>query len=52
MTVATALVPSERMPKQVFYIPAFALLALIIFLQARRRRTENLSASSEAQAEA
>jgi len=30
------LVPAERMPKEVFYIPALLLLGLIVFLQRRR----------------
>ncbi|MGI9492324.1 MAG: DUF3394 domain-containing protein, partial [Geminicoccaceae bacterium] len=30
-------VESERMPKEVFYIPALLLLALIVMLQWRRR---------------
>ncbi len=29
-------IPTDRMPKEVFYIPALLLLALIIFLQKRR----------------
>lgn len=29
---------AERMPKEVFYIPAFLLLAVVFFLQRRRRR--------------
>ncbi len=35
-------VANERMPKQIFYIPAFLLLGLIIFLQRRRMSTHNL----------
>lgn len=33
-------VEADRMPKEVFYIPAFALLILIYMLQAGRRRKE------------
>ena len=33
------LINRDRMPKEIFYLPALALLALIIFLQKRRRKT-------------
>lgn len=36
--------PAERMPKEVFYIPAFLLLALVSFLQMRRKETEEAEA--------
>ena len=36
--------PSERMPKQIFYIPAALLLALIWFVQRRRRPSEAAAA--------
>ena len=49
--ISTAFVPSERMPKEVFYIPAFLLLALIIFLQRGRKARQAASAPpSEASA--
>ena len=41
--VTSVQVPNERAPKQVFYIPAFALLALVVFLQRRRKAREELS---------
>jgi hypothetical protein len=31
-------VPADRMPKEVFYIPALVLLGLIVFLQRGRQR--------------
>ena len=31
---------TERMPKEVFYLPALLLLGLVFLLQMRRRRTE------------
>ncbi len=34
------LVPAERMPKEVFYLPALLLLGLIIFMQRNRQRRE------------
>lgn len=41
--VAAIEVESERMPKEVFYIPALILLALVVMLQ-RRRRPETVDA--------
>ncbi|MCG8695882.1 MAG: TRAP transporter permease [Minwuiales bacterium] len=38
--VVSVKVPSERMPAEVFYLPAFLLLALIAFLQRGRRGRE------------
>ncbi|MHA1164669.1 MAG: DUF3394 domain-containing protein, partial [Alphaproteobacteria bacterium] len=35
-------VPADRPPKELFYIPAILLLALICFLQIRRRRVTGL----------
>ena len=35
--ILTASVPAERMPKEVFYIPALILLGLIIMVQRRRQ---------------
>lgn len=32
--------PNERMAKEMFYIPAFGLLAIVVGLQLRRRRVE------------
>lgn len=37
--IATVQVPAERMAKEVFYIPALILLALVVLMQ-RRRQTE------------
>jgi len=33
------LIPAKRMPKEVFYIPALIVLALVVWLQ-RRRQTK------------
>ena len=38
VVIETVAVPNERMPKEVFYIPAVVLLALVVFLQRRRKR--------------
>ena len=38
--IADILRPADRMPKEVFYIPAAMLLALIVFLQRRRREAK------------
>ena len=38
--VRKVLVPAERMPKEVFYIPALLLLAGVVLLQRRRQRAE------------
>ena len=35
--ITEVIVPAERLPKQILYIPAFALLLFIYFLQRRRR---------------
>ena len=37
MVILSAEAPRERMPKQIFYIPALVLLALVWMLQRRRR---------------
>ncbi len=37
MEILSAEVPNERMPKEIFYIPALVLLGLIVVLQRRRR---------------
>jgi hypothetical protein len=47
MVIQSAEAPRERMPKQIFYIPAIVLLGLIWMLQ-RRRRTERLAQRSAA----
>ncbi|MBY6202581.1 TRAP transporter permease [Maritalea mobilis] len=39
VTLASVLVPRDRMPAQIFYIPALLLLGLVILLQ-RRRQTK------------
>jgi len=41
VTITEVQVPKERMAKEIFYIPALLLLALIIFLQ-RRRAVSNV----------
>ncbi len=38
--IKSVLVPAERMPKEVFYIPALLLLALVVFMQRGRARRE------------
>ncbi|MDH3740564.1 MAG: TRAP transporter permease, partial [Hyphomicrobiales bacterium] len=43
--VKTIKQPADRMPKEVFYIPAVALLALIAMLQLRRRRAGETAAA-------
>lgn len=43
--IASVQVKSDRPPRQLFYIPAVALLALIIMLQRRRRTPEQLAAA-------
>ncbi|MEL6283755.1 MAG: DUF3394 domain-containing protein, partial [Pseudomonadota bacterium] len=35
--ISAVSVPNERAPKEVFYIPAFLLLGLVILLQRRRQ---------------
>ena len=42
--------PTDRIAKEVFYIPAVLLLGLIVFLQKRRRRDQPGSGASEAPA--
>ncbi|TNF86260.1 MAG: DUF3394 domain-containing protein, partial [Gammaproteobacteria bacterium] len=44
--IAEVRTAAERMPKEVFYIPAALLLALIIMLQKRRAREEQGSAAT------
>ncbi len=38
--IARVEVAAERWPKEIFYIPAIALLAFVYFMQSRRRRKE------------
>ena len=47
--IAAVEVPADRMPKEVFYIPALVLLALIVMLQRRRRPEETAVAAAPAQ---
>ena len=47
VVVAEVWVPAERMPKEVFYIPAILLLGFIVFSQ-RRRMHENNRLEAEA----
>ena len=39
VVISEVLVPNERMPKEVFYIPALLLLLLVVLMQ-RRRQTQ------------
>ena len=39
--VTAAMLPNERPPKEIFYPPALALLALVVFMQRRRNRLED-----------
>jgi hypothetical protein len=39
VVISTVMVPNERLPKEIFYIPALLLLGLVIVLQ-RRRQTQ------------
>ena len=41
VTIATVLIPRERVFKEIFYIPALILVALVFFLQLRRKRLVN-----------
>ncbi len=40
VTVSSVALPADRMPKEVFYIPALVVLALVILMQRARRRPE------------
>ncbi len=42
-------VPAERLPKEIFYIPALLLLGLIVLMQRRRRPAELAAAPAPAQ---
>ncbi len=46
VTISTVSLPKERLPKEVFYIPAVLLLALIIMMQRRRREPEPAPATA------
>ena len=35
--ITTTAVPRERLPKEIFYIPAFLVLGLVLLIQRRRR---------------
>jgi len=48
--IEKVLVKRERMPKEVFYIPALLLLGLIILLQRRRHREDDPEAEARAAA--
>ena len=48
--IEKVLVKRERMPKELFYIPALLLLWLIIFLQRRRHREDDPEAETRATA--
>jgi len=39
VTISNVSLPNERMPKEIFYIPALLLLGIVIFMQ-RRRQTK------------
>lgn len=48
VTISEVAVPNERRPKELFYIPAFLLLGLVVMLQLRRRsgaKQDELSAA-------
>ncbi|UZD67155.1 TRAP transporter permease [Marinobacter sp. AN1] len=47
-TIDVVRVPQERPPRELVYIPALALLALLGWLQVRRRRKENPSETAPA----
>jgi len=48
VTISSVMMPSDRIAKEVFYPPAMALLALVLFLQYRRRKRHmNLSGAAE-----
>ena len=40
--------PADRMPKEVFWIPAFLLLGIVVFLQRRRSPAQTVTAPTEA----
>ena len=44
--IAELLVPAERMPKEVFYIPAVILLGFIVLMQKRRQREQQAAAGA------
>ncbi len=48
--IEKVLVKRDRMPKEVFYIPALLLLGLIIFLQRRRHREDDPEVETKAAA--
>ena len=50
LLIEKVLVERERMPKEIFYIPALLLLGLIIFLQRRRHREDDPEAETTAAA--
>ena len=33
-------IPADRMPKEIFYLPAFLLISFVVLLQMRRKRTQ------------
>ncbi len=47
VTISTVKLPNERMPKEVFYIPALLILGLVVLMQ-RSRRTRPEPAPAEA----
>ncbi len=50
--ITQVLVPAEQPPKELFYIPALLLLALIVWLQRGRRESEPAPAAEPSEAEA
>ncbi len=48
VTVAEVYLPAERMPKEVFYLPALLLLGLVLLSQLARRRRQLATAAAAA----
>jgi TRAP transporter 4TM/12TM fusion protein len=50
VVIETVSIPNERVVKEIFYIPAVLLLALIVFLQFRRKRSDQAGSGEPATA--
>jgi len=50
VVIETVSISNERMVKEIFYIPAVLLLALIVFLQFRRKRSDHAGSGAAATA--
>ncbi len=46
-SIIAVAVPADRPPRQLFFLPAFALLGLIVWLQRHRRRAVSLAALAD-----